>query len=104
MDFYVILVDGKYAGEFRFSHARELWAALQSQGLAPEGEFPPFPSRFFNKRERRAGLERWLVATMADPAVVRSPEFRFFAKERRRWDEAVPVMMSPLIVRKPGTV
>lgn len=97
VDYYVIEVDGNYAGEFRFSHAYELNVELQSNFPKLMREAPPFPSRIFNKSRRRPNLEKWLNFVMSEAKIVRSKEFLFFIKERRRWNKEMPLLFSPLI-------
>jgi len=102
--FFVLEVDGRYAGEFRYRHARELHDAVQHVLPADAAPFPPRLAPWEDHsagspalERRRAALERFMVRAMADPRVVREPAFEFFVKVRRKWAEELPALLSPLI-------
>jgi hypothetical protein len=101
--YYVIEVDGRYAGEFRYRYVRELHLQIQDL-LLTDSEAPEFPSRWFvpynaylSIEDRRKKLERYLVYVMSDSKIVKTKAFEHFIKVRRRWGEELPLLKSPLL-------
>jgi len=102
--FYVVNVDGRYAGEFRYSSLRKLHAVVSK--LAPElglKDVPMFPAKapmgMSNKQleERRLALEKFVQYVLAEPVLVETPEFVDFVKQHRRWERDLPILASPLL-------
>ena len=99
--YYEMQIDGRYAGEFRYSALHALYRILSS--VFPNKNFPAFPPKFLSTpstgalEERRKGLERYMVFILSDPEIVSRDEFLQFVRERRRWSEALPLLASPLI-------
>jgi len=98
--YYIMQVDGKYAGEFRYRHLRELHDSVRDM---LEKDAPSFPPKFLFKptpgdlNTRRMGLERYLVYVMSDPEICASSHFVHFIRNHRRWSEDLPALKSPLL-------
>jgi len=97
-------IDGRYAGEFRYSSLLALHDTLQR--VLPDIRFPSFPPKTYSQlsaaalEERRLGLQRYLVFVLSDPEVVNRPEFSQWVKEKRRWAQPLPLLQSPLIMQR----
>jgi len=100
--YYEMQIDGRYAGEFRFSALLALHSTLMGV-FADRKRFPDFPPKIYatpsveDLEKRRLGLQAYLVFVLSDPEVVGRSEFLEFVKERRRWSEPLPLLASPLI-------
>ena len=97
--YYVMKVDGKYAGEFRYRHLRELHFNIKEK-LPKNVNFPPRYFRRLNRLElevRRAEVEKYLVFVMSDPEICVTYHFVHFIKIHRRWSEEQPLLKSPLL-------
>ena len=99
--YFVMHVDRKYAGEFRYRHIRELHIGIRHM-LGKDA--PPFPSRILLQKistiqleERRQALEKYLVYIMSDPDICVRPEFVHFIRNHRRWAQEMPMLKSPLL-------
>jgi hypothetical protein len=103
--FYVMNMDGRYMGEFRYSSLLRL-SGITSRICNDVGikDVPPFPGKApmgmsdKQREERRLGLEKFLQFVMAEPAIVETDEFVQFIKQHRRWEHDLPVLASPLLV------
>ena len=99
--FYVVNVDGRYAGEFRYSSLRILHSMVTS--MHGVKDVPPFPHKqplgMSDKQrdERRIALEKFLQFVLAEPAIVETQEFLNFVKQHRRWEQDLPILASPLL-------
>jgi hypothetical protein len=98
--FYVLKINGRYAGEFRYSALRELHGIIGkhwNQSLP----FPSFPGKTIfsadekQLEERRVALEEYLQFVLAEPSVVKTDEFVKFVKDHRRWDRETRLLASP---------
>ena len=103
--FYVMNMDGRYMGEFRYSSLRKLHSiALNICNGLGINDIPSFPGKApmgmseAQREERRLGLEKFLQFVMAEPAIVETDEFVEFIKQHRRWEHNLPIMASPLLV------
>lgn len=99
--YYVMQVDAKYAGEFRFKHIHELHTSIRHM-LGPDS--PGFPARSpfrdLTSQEiesRKYMLQKYLAYIMSDPEVCVTPQFVHFIKNHRRWSQELPVLKSPLL-------
>ena len=104
--YFVMAVDGAYAGEFRYKYVRELYEDVKHLLDASAPAFPPrTPFSMVAGgglagaalEERRRALEAFLRHVMADPNIVKEPAFERFIKVRRRWAEELPIVASPLL-------
>jgi len=89
--YYIIQVDTKYAGEFRYRHLRELHEGIHE--FLREGS-PEFPQKFFvfqptnqDIEKRMIAIERYLVHIMSDPNICSSLPFAHFIRIHRRWSD-----------------
>lgn len=99
--YYSLLVDNRYAGEFRFKHLRELHLSI-AHLLADNA--PSFPPRLMTASPqqlatRRAQLQRYLEHILYVPEICSTNEFVLFIRIHRRWanDIPPPVLFSPLL-------
>lgn len=100
--YYVLEVDGKYSGEFRFSALRKLYE-LASAIPDLDEPLPEFPARsafsLSNSQieDRRVLLEEFLQFVLAEPKIAGTREFEAFVQEHRKWDAKLPLLASPLM-------
>ena len=104
--FYVLNMDGRYMGEFRYSSLYQLNKIVtrlcKEEGIASEA-IPMFPGKApmglsdKQREERRAALEKFLQFVMSEPAIVKTDEFVQFIKHHRRWEQSMPLLASPLL-------
>lgn len=100
--YYVVEVDGRYAGEFRYSSLRILHEiACRTSDI--EQELPEFPSKSLfalnngGIEDRRVLLEDYLQCVLAEPRIVGTQEFKDFVRDHRKWDSKMPLLTSPLM-------
>jgi len=99
---YIINVDGRYAGEFRYSALRKLYEMIKQMPDFKK-QIPPFPGKAMlglsaaQLEERRKALEKFMQFVLAEPDIVETEEFIRFVKQHRRWERDMPMMTSPLI-------
>ena len=103
--YYILYADGRYAGEFRYRHIRDLHLNVRDLLLVIKNapEFPPrFPFRKPSPEEqehRRVALETYLIFVMSDPDICASDHFVHFIRNHRRWAGELPSITSPLLVK-----
>ena len=100
--FYVVEVDGKYSGEFRYSALRILHEMAQKipDLDEPLPEFPgrsPFSLSNSQIEDRRVLLEEYLQCVLAEPRIVGMKDFELFIQEHRKWSADKPLLTSPLM-------
>jgi hypothetical protein len=101
--YYVMEVDKKYAGEFRFKHIYALHQTLAKDELLKNSTIN-FPPRFLfttptsaDIEQRRQMLEKYLVFIMSDPEICASAHFIHFIRNHRKWKGELPLLKSPLL-------
>ena len=100
--YYVVEVDGRYSGEFRYSALRILHEFAQKTPDLDE-PLPEFPAKstfsLSNSQieDRRVLLEDYLQCVLAEPKIVKTKEFTEFVQEHRKWDAQLPLLTSPLM-------
>jgi hypothetical protein len=98
--FYVVNVDGRYAGEFRYSSLLKLHYIARK---LTSKKLPPFPGKAVfglsevQLEERRSALENYLQFVLAEPEIVETDQFIQFVKQHRRWERDLPLLASPLM-------
>lgn len=99
---YIVTVDGRYAGEFRYSALRKLYEMIRKMPDFNK-HLPPFPGKAImglsdaQLEERRKALETFLQFVLSEPDIVETEEFIRFIKQNRRWERNMPMLASPLI-------
>ena len=100
--YYVLEVDERYAGEFRYRYLRELYIKLQPvlPDICPEfpGRTLMAPTTSAALEQRRVMLEEFLIFVLDDPILVRHEAFIEFVRVRRRWAGDLPLLKSPLLI------
>jgi len=100
--YYVVHVDDRYSGEFRYSSLRKLHELAQNTPDLDE-PLPEFPARAMftlsnsDIEDRRVLLEDYLQFVFAEPKIVNTEEFKIFVQENRKWDAKLPLLSSPLL-------
>ena len=100
-NYFVMHVDKKYAGEFRYKHVRELHMGIKHLLGKDSPVFPPrIPFRTITSDEldaRRLALESYVGYVMSDPDLCGTPQFVHFIRNHRRWAADLPTLKSPLL-------
>lgn len=100
--FFVVNVDGRYAGEFRYSALRELNRVVHNLPSFKK-PIPVFPGRSAfglsedGVEERRIKLEEYLRFVLSEPDICCTKEFVAFVRANRKWDKELPLLTSPLM-------
>jgi hypothetical protein len=104
VDYYVLTVNDKYAGEFRYSHLREMNTLAEKMMTVDCKCKPPFPGKHAGRphtaaflEDRRVELERFVAWVFSEPDICSTRPFVAFIRLRRRWGEELPMLTSPLI-------
>ena len=111
VDYYVLELNNRYAGEFRYSHLKELhklarqlmapYVELDAHALDAMPEFPPRkplnPHTTDFLETRRRMLERYLAWVFSTPEICNERPFLAFVRQRRRWSQPLPLMASPFL-------
>jgi hypothetical protein len=101
--YYVVEVNGRYSGEFRYSALRKLHELATNPTLDLDEPLPEFPGRsvfqlsYGQVEDRRVLLEDYLQCVLAEPKIVKTKEFEEFIQEHRKWDAKRPLLSSPLM-------
>ena len=116
VNYYVLRINGRYSGEFRYSHLRELDETVVQPALrekftdgtrhriAGRVAIPAFPPRRGvdnaspkDVEARREALEKYLIFVFSEPDIVGTKAFVEFVRARRRWVAELPQLASPLM-------
>jgi hypothetical protein len=97
--YYVLEINKKYSGEFRYSALRKLHDKVQenlSIFAEKDIQIPSFPPKSARKldfgqiEDRRILLEEYLQVVLAEKTIVKAIDLESFLYEHKQWDETMP--------------